>query len=1126
MHCTKCSFENPAGMRFCGQCATPLSMPCPGCGYKNPPNFEFCGQCATPLTKANDNTIPSEPSSRTSSISQEAERRQLTVLFCDMVGSSALSASIDPEELRDIMRNYRTTCNEVITRYDGHIAQYLGDGILVYFGYPHAHEDDARRAAHAALEIVKHIQEQHYPVQNGKDIQIAVRIGVHTGLVVVGEIGDGDKRTLALGETPNIAARIQDHAAANSVIVSSATHRLLGEQFECESLGIPALKGFSQPLELFQIHKAHDQKHILSAARKLGHSLLIGRDQETSLLLERLEQARKGVGQIVLLSSEPGMGKTRIAQMVCEKVTDKSCILLECAGSPYYQNSFLFPIMGMVRRILNLENTFDNVEQIACIDQTIATLGLDAHKITPILAELLSIPLSGQYASTVEFTPQQKKQQTLDTLVTLLQTIAQQRFVLLIVEDLQWVDPSTLELLSKLIHQPGLTNIFALFTFRSEFIPPWPFRANLTRINLNLLTRQQSGSLIRHLCRRKTLPLEVFSEIIGKTDGIPLFVEELTNTVLRSNILVEKKDHFELNAPMSQLGIPSTLQDSLMSRLDDLGEDKELAQLSATLGREFDHELLSAVSTEDENSLRQGLNRLINAELFLQQGQHPRVQYSFRHALLREAAYYSLLRRTRQKYHQRIASLLKERFPHVTTENPELLAHHYTEAGNLDDALNFWLAAGRYAVQRSANIEAIAHLKNGLIIIDQQPDTPQYRMCELALQTTLGLAIIMSKGYAAPEVEQAYARARILCKDIADTNAVFPILSGLWEFYIVRADLDAALKLADELQLLANQSPAPGLELEAKRALGTTLFWQGNFEQALQYLEPGKGDTPDSEAFPSTLVSYCQDAHVATLSNASMVLWLLGYPDQALERAKQALDLAKRLSHPFSQAYALHFIGTLSQLRGDRKATLQHADAQIALSETYGFPFWAATGKMLKAWCESNNNTLDKACADFQQAFEDYKASGNRLAKSYFKSILAEMLLKAGHLNDAQQVIEKALEQSTATGERFFNAELVRIKGEIAIANNKTNSGTAETFFTTALELAKTQNARSLVLRISTSLARLWQQQANAEDAKSLLTEHLNHINEGASTADILAAQQLLISSEAGANPTSDSPVH
>jgi len=1124
MHCTKCGFENPAGTHFCGQCATPLNMQCPSCGYKNPPNFEFCGQCAAHLITTNNNTASTKSSSQPGSNLQEAERRQLTVLFCDMVGSSALSASIDPEELRDIMRDYRATCSEVVARYDGHIAQYLGDGILVYFGYPHAHEDDARRAAHAALEIVKQIQEHHYTVQNGEDIQIAVRIGVHTGLVVIGEIGDGDKRTLALGETPNIAARIQDHAATNSVVISSVTHRLLGEQFECESLGVPTLKGFSQPLELFHIHKAHDQKHMLNAAHKLDHSLLIGRDQEASLLLERLEQARKGVGQIVLLSSEPGMGKTCIAQMVCKKVADKSCILLECAGSPYYRNSFLFPIMGMVRRILNLENSFDDAEQIACIDQTIAALGLDVHKVTPVLAELLSIPLNGQYTPAIEFTPQQKKQQTLDTLVTLLQTIAQQRFVLLIVEDLQWVDPSTLELLSQLIHQPGLTNIFALFTFRSEFIPPWPSRANLTRINLNLLTRQQSGSLIKHLCLRKTLPMEVFSEIINKTDGIPLFVEELTNAVLRSNLLVEKKDHFELNAPMSQLGIPSTLQDSLMSRLDDLGEDKELAQLSATLGREFDHELLSAVSTKNETSLRQCLNRLINAELFFQHGQPPQAQYRFRHALLREAAYYSLLRRTRQKYHQRIATILKQCFPHIAAENPELLAHHYTEAGNPDEALNYWLAAGRYAVQRSANIEAVAHLRNGLAIIDQQPDTAQRRMRELALQTTLGLAIIMSKGYAAPEVEQAYARARILCKDIADTHAIFPILSGLWEFYIVRADLDAALKLANELQFLAKQSPTPGLELEAKRALGTTLFWQGNFEQALQYLESDKNDTPDSETLPSTLVSYCQDARVATLSNASIVLWLLGYPDQALERAKQALDLAKRLSHPFSQAYALHFFGTLSQLRGDREATLQHADAQIALSETYGFPFWTATGKMLKAWCGSNNNTLDQACADFQQAFEDYKASGTHLAKSYFQSILAEMLLKAGHLNDAQQIIEKALQESAATDEKFFNAELVRIKGEIAVADPKIDSITAETFFTSAIELAKTQNAKSLVLRISTSLARLWQQQANTKDAKSLLAEHLSHINEGASTADILIAQQLLISAETC--PKTDSPIH
>lgn len=510
-----------------------------------------------------------------------------------------------------------------------------------------------------------------------------------------------------------------------------------------------------------------------------------------------------------------------------------------------------------------------------------------------------------------------------------------------------------------------------------------------------------------------------------------------------------------------------------MSRLDNLGDDKQLAQLGATLGREFTYELLHAAALQSESNLQSGISRLINAELFVQSGKPPKAHYRFQHALVREAAYQSLLKRTRQQYHQRISLLIKEKFPQLVAENPEILAHHCTEAGNNKDALQYWLAAGNYAIQHSANIEAVEHLDKGLTLIKKMPDSPQLNMHELALQTTMGLATMMSKGYAAPKAEKAYARAYNLCRDITDPTIVFPVLCGLWEFYIVRAELEKAHKLANELQQHATQSGIPEFLLEAKRALGTTLFWKGNFSEALQNLEFHIEPQTRLPHTQTTLVAYCQDAQVASLANAACILWLLGKTNQALTRGQAALELARRLAHPFSQAYALHFMGTLSQLCGDYKATYHYADAQIALSETYGFSFWSATGHMLKAWSESTEKPANDICKRFQQALHDYEKSGNRLARSYFQAMLAELLHNAGKTDKARQTIESALRETVFTGEGFFTAELLRIKGDFAVANSAENHDIAKQYLNESLTIARQQNASALVRRTENSLAKL-----------------------------------------------------
>ncbi len=1102
MQCEKCGFDNPPGMRYCGQCASPLQRICPACQFANPPLFKFCGQCGAALQAEAPSPVAAEEPQR-----QEAERRQLSVLFCDMVGSSALSERIDPEELRDIMRGYRNTCNDVVERFGGHVAQYLGDGILVYFGYPQAHEDDARRATQAALEIASQVPLQAYPVHNGGDEHLSVRIGVHTGLVVIGEMGDGDKRTMALGETPNIAARVQGLSTPNSVVVSEATWRLIADDFDVEPLGRHQLKGFTHPMDLYRILGEHSLEQRLRPGPSVHNEPLVGRDQETALVMERLDQARKGVGQVVLLGGEAGLGKTRMVQMVYERLEDEPCFIMECGGSPYYQNSFLHPIIDVVQRTLGLQRMDDPALRLARLEEAIATLGLDISQTLPAMAELLAIPLPGYGPQALGATPQQRKRRVLETVVTVLQTLAEQRLVVLVVEDLHWVDASTLELLGLLVERPGLTNIFALFTFRNEFAPPWKSHANLTLVTLNRLTRQQSGHLVRQLAKGKTLPMDVFAEIQRKADGVPYFIEELTHMVLASDMLEEKANHFELRRSLAELAIPSTLQDSLMSRLDALGEDKELAQLSATLGREFAHELLSAVADRDENSLQRGLNHLINAELFLQRGRAPNAYYSFRHALLREAAYQSLLRRTRQQYHRRIAGRLKEHFPQIIETNPELLAHHCAEAGEDQEAVDLWLTAGELAVQHSANQEAVSHLQNGLTVLQRLPDSPARKGRELALQTTLGLAQMMGRGYAADEVEKAYARAHELCNDIQDVATRFPVLCGLWEYYIVRADLATAETLALELQALGQSSARQDVQREAQRTLGSTRFWQGRLSEALALLLPSA--QPDGGTNDEAHLGHCQDVRVASLANAGCIHWLQGRPEQALALCRRALELAKTLAHPFSQAYALQFLAVLHQLRGETDEARRRAEAQIALGETYGFAFWSATGRMLRAWATAGDDAA-AACEAFRQALLGYEASGSRLVHSYFLCLLADLQYRSGEIDSARATIEQALSEGKKTEEGFFLAELLRLRARFDATQEQPNTAALESALLAALQQAREQEAHGLALRSAIDLASCWQRQGRTQEAEALLTESLGHIEGGGQTGDVRRAHTLM----------------
>ena len=692
-------------------------------------------QPVTLLPRPGQTAVPSpEP------YTPDAERRQLTVLFCDLVDSTVLARQLDPEELREVVRAYQEACAKVIARFEGHIAQYLGDGLLVYFGYPLAHEDDAQRAVRAGLGMIEAVGQLNTRLGQERGVQLAVRLGCHTGLVVVGEVGSGTRQEqLALGETPNLAARLQGLAAPNTLVISAATWQLLRGFFACQSLGAPLLKGFAQSLEVYQVLSESTARSRLDAAGSTGLTPLVGREQEVGLLLERWAQVKDGLGQVVLLSGEAGIGKSRLVQVLKEHVASApQAWLTPCQCSPYYQNTALYPLIDLLERVaLRFEREESSEQKLRKLEGFLVQYGLPLAETVPLFATFLSLPLTADYVPQT-VSPEQQKQKTLQTLLTILLRIAAQQPLLLVMEDLHWVDPTTLELLSLLVDQGPTARILVLLTFRPDFSPPWTGRAHLTQVTLNRLPRRQAAEMTGRVAHGKALPPEVVEQVVAKTDGVPLFVEELTKMVLESGLLQEREGRYELTGLLPPLAIPTTLHDSLMARLDRLATVKGLAQLGATLGREFSYELLQAVALWDEATLRRGLQQLVEAEFLYQQGLPPQATYLFKHALIQEAAYQSLLKSTRQQYHQCIAQILAVQFPEVIETQPELLAQHYTEAGLIAQALPYWQQAGERAVKHSANVEAVGHFTKGLALLKTLSDTSEHAQQELALHIAMG----------------------------------------------------------------------------------------------------------------------------------------------------------------------------------------------------------------------------------------------------------------------------------------------------------------------------------------------------------------------------------------------------
>jgi predicted ATPase/class 3 adenylate cyclase len=1041
---------------------------------------------------------PAAPADRRSN--RGVERRHLTILFGDLVGSTAISTRLDPEALHEIMGPYRKRCADVIEQAGGFVARYLGDGVLAYFGYPEASEDAAERAVNAGLALAEAVGQLRD--DTGRPLQ--TRVGIASGLVLIGDLvaagapHDHD----VVGETPNLAARLQANAEPGSVIISGDTHHLVGRLFECVAIDAQPLKGFATPMESWRVVKRSEIVNRFRALRS-ADTLLVGRKQETDLMVGGWESAKAGKGSVLLISGEPGIGKSRMVETLLNQLDhEQQHVRIRYFCAPNRQDSTLYPVVAQIERAAGISREDAAGQKLDKLEAMLGRASADLAEAAPLIAELLSIPTEGRYPP-LELTPQKRREKTLQALMAQLEGSARQP-TLVVFEDVHWIDATSLELLSLAVDRAPKLPLLLLVTFRPEFVPPWLGRSHVTQINLDRLSRERSAELIADLTRDRVLAGATVDQIIDRTDGVPLFIEELTK------VLVERR-----GASPPAREIPATLRDMLTARLDRMGAAKEVAQIASVIGNEFSARLLGDVAPIAEERLNTELKKLVEAELLFEQGDSSLTSYRFKHALIQEAAYQSLVRGRRQHYHRKIAETLRERFSDVAEAQPEILAHHYSNSDLREAAIPYLRAAAEKSMRRSANPEAIAHLTKAQELLNALPEGPERLQQELALQLAIGTPLIATKGFASPEVGKVYARAREICELAGHAPELFPVQWGLWVFYTARGEHRTAQQLAEQCRRMGDATNDSDLLMLAHHALGVTLSALGQHSEALGELEQAIA-IHDSERHASTAFAYGQDSGVVCRSQAAFSLWFLGYPDQARRKNEEAVALAKRLNHPYSLAAALDFSAWVDQLRGDSLATQEHAEEAIAISSKHDFVFWLLTGMILRGWALTARDQVVEGLAQMGQALAGYEQTGAGILRPYYQALLADVYGSIGRQTEASQMLDEAEATVQANDERWWEAELYRLKGELTLEQRASQTlqsdseGIAEAYFDKARRVASGQGAKSLELRAATSLGRLWMKQGKIPEARQLLSESYGWFTEGFDLSDLRAAKTLI----------------
>ena len=1037
-----------------------------------------------------------------------AERRQVTVMFSDLVGSTALSARMDPEDLRDVISAYQNCVAETVHRFDGFVARYMGDGVLVYFGYPQAHEDDAERAVRAGLELITAVT----ALKSRASLQ--TRVGIATGLVVVGDlIGSGDTQERSMvGGTPNLAARLQGIAGPNMVVICDSTRKLLGNLFELEHLGPKDLKGISGPARAWAALRATSVASRFEALHATGMTALVGREEESELLLRRWLRAKSGEGQVVLLSGEAGIGKSRLTAALLEGVTAEPHTRLRYFCSPQHTDSAFYPIIGQMERAAGLVPDDTPQARLDKLDAMLARTSTSAGD-AALITEMLSLPNDGRYPA-VQLTPEQRRQSTLDALISQLQALTRSSPVLMTFEDAHWSDPTSLEAFGRSVDGIATLRVMLIVTFRPEFDPPWIGRPHVTALTINRLAQREAGTIIDHLVGSHALPASIRQDIIDRTDGIPLFVEEMTKAVLEA----ESEDAVERIAaavPLPALAVPASLHASLMARLDRLGAAKEVAQIGAAIGRTFSHSLLAAVANQPEVELESAIDRLIAAGLLFRQGVPPHATYLFKHALVRDTAYGTLLRRPRAALHARIADTLESQFPDVAERQPELLARHCTEAGLIDKAAALWGKAGQRSLERSALIEAAEQLTRALAQIAILPGTPALRREQIKLQVALITPLMHVKGYAASETKAAAERARVLIEQAEtlgespeDPLLLFSVLHSFWTANFVAFNGDALRELAGQFLTLAEKQKATVPVMIGHRIMGSVLhtgaFAEGraHLDRAIALYDPAKHRL--------LATRFGQDVRVAALSYRSWALWLLGYPEAALSDTSQALKDARSIGQAATLMYALVHAWFTHIQCGNYAVANAEADELVSLAEEKGALFWKALGMSVRGCLLVLTGKAEDAVQLITSGMTALRSTESTLWMPLHLPYLARAYAELGQFNNACRCIDEAMTAAEKAKERWHEADIYRMAGEIVLMSPESDAAKAEAYFERALAVARQQQAKSWELRAATSYARLMRDLGRVKEAYDLLAPIYGWFTEGFDTRDLKEAKVLL----------------
>jgi class 3 adenylate cyclase/predicted ATPase len=1035
----------------------------------------------------------------------EAQRRHLTVMICDLVGSTALSARLDPEDMRAVIDAYHATCARITRTYDGFLAEFRGDGILAYFGYPLAHEDDAERTVRASLDIIAAVGR----LETRAAEPLAVRIGIATGVVVIGDLSrQGALREHAVvGETPNLAARLQALAEPGMIVMAASTRRLLGDLFRLRDLGRHEVKGIAEPVTAWAVEGVSDSESRFEAVRAAGLTDLIGRKHEIDFLLERQRLAWKGEGQIVLISGEPGIGKSRLAAALAAHTAGAPHNRLRYQCSAYHTNSALHPFIAQLERAAVFKAD-DVPEQM--LDKLEATLAVEPSRVqavAPLLAALLSIPFGERYPPPA-LSPTQQRRQTLAALLEQIEGLARRQPILLYVEDTQWADATSLELLGLIVERVPQLPVLALFTFRPEFEPPWVGLPNVSTLMVGRLDRPNVQNMIARVTGGRPLPAEVTEEIVVKTDGNPLFVEELTKAVLEAGILVEDSEGYRLDGPLPPLAIPATLRDSLMARLDRLAPVKEIGQIGAVIGREFSYSLLHALVGRDETALKNALAQLEDAQLVFRRGDPPDAIYSFKHALVQDAAYENLLKSRRQVLHRRIAETLRDRFPTMAELQPEVVAHHFTQAGINEAAIEWWVKAGDRALDRSANNEAIAHLEKAISLADGLADAPAQRLLRLRVQTTYGHALLHGRGHSQPETIAAFARARELVPGIEDPTARFSAYYGMWLGSFVRADLTPMREVAVAALRDAQHSPRFPAAGRARHVFGVTCWFQGDYLGAQASLEEALA-AYDHERDYQPAPRFVFDDRVVATGWLAVVLWALGKVDQGARLLDHALSLARKSGHlptiAWAHAYTCRFAGICRKPERARP----HAQELLALAREHGLPMRLADGSFFQGWARWCAGDGDGE-SQVREGLGLWNEMDYRLFAPLTGTLLAEREAEAGRVEDGLATLDGQIVASEETGQHWFDAEVYRARGELLLKLPRPDIAAAESAFMRAIDIARSQQTRTFELRAALSLAKFYQTTGRDQAANELLVRALVGFDAGPEIPEVEEAQRLL----------------